>query len=98
VVETQCGPAPDLRECGEQSWVGRPRQPVVTRDLGDVERENPARPQMPARKLEELAGRQVERHVGLPVRIDADQVVPLVRSLEEWPPVGRVDMEARVVA
>src|SRR2546427_11694457 len=52
---------------------------------------------MPACKLEELARRKVERHIRLPVRIDDDQVVPLATVLEKRPPVGRVDMETRIV-
>jgi hypothetical protein len=97
VVEAQCGPAPGLRKCREQRRVDGPRQPVVAGDFGDVEREDAAGSQMPACELEELARCQVERHIRLPVRIDDNQVVSLTCSLEERPPVGRVDMEARVV-
>ena len=46
---------------------------------------------------EELAGREVERHVRLVVGVDDDEVVPVVGAPEEGPGVRIVHGQARVV-
>ena len=74
-------PAPGLRELGQQGAADRLGQPLVPGHGGDVERDDPARAEMLAHELEELARRQVEGDVGLAVGVDDDEVVALVGQL-----------------
>ena len=72
-------------------------QALVAGHRRHVEREDPARLEPLPRQPEELPRREIERHVGLVVRVDDDQVVALVRAAEERPRIGVVHGQARVV-
>ena len=97
LVEAECRPDRHRRELVGQ----RPRDPVqearVPRHGRDIEREDPTRFEPLPREPEELPRREVERHVGLVVGVDDDQVVALVRAAEERPGIGVVHGQARVV-
>ena len=86
--------------CGSSAATRAPdrsHEPLVVRDRGDVQRDDPARAQPLADELEELPRREVERHVRLVVRVDDDQVVALVGRAQERPRVRVVDRQPRVV-
>ena len=97
LVEAQRPPAPGLRELRQEGAADRLRQPLVARHARDVERDDPARPEVFLHGREELPGRQVEGDVGLVVGVDDDDVVRLVGQLEERPPVVGDDVQPRVV-
>ena len=72
-----------------------PDESLVVRHRRDVERNDATRSQVLPNEAEELAGREVERHVRLVVRVDHDQVVLDVGRAEERASVRVVDGEAR---
>ena len=97
-VEAERRPLEDLRELRSQRGPHSPHEPPVAGDGRDVQSDDPARGKVLAHEPEELARREVERHVRLVVGVDDDQVVALVRRAEERTRIGVVDDESRVVA
>ena len=97
-VEAQRLPVLDLREDTRQRAGDVLGEGVVRGRRRDVERDDAVGREVATRELEELARREVEGHVGLPVGVDEDGVVAGAARGEERARVGGVHDEVRVVA